>query len=72
MIRQVIGDEAKAIGNFWCFKQVSPLTVMASSCVLQQDRNASAGFFIVNAVSHSGQFKLYIATDRSTKGALRL
>ena len=70
MVWQVIGDEPKAIGNFWCFKQVSPLTAMASSRVLQQDRNAGAGFFKINAVSHSGQFAVHDRSD--TKGALRL
>ena len=69
MVGQVIGNEAKAIGNFRRFKEVPPLTAVTTSRVLQQDRNAGTGFFKVNTVLRSGQFELYVTTARGAKRA---
>ena len=50
MVGKVIGDQSESVGDFGCFKEVSPLAAVTACGMLQQYRYAGASFLKVDAM----------------------
>ena len=50
MERQVVGDEPEVVGDGRVLEEMAPLQTVGASGVLQQQRHALAGFFVVDAM----------------------
>ena len=55
MVGQVICDQSESVGNFGCFKEVSPLAAMTACGMLQEHRYAGASFLKVDAMFGAAQ-----------------